>query len=350
MKNGFVPGISADRGWKLLRKKIWQYRWVYILMVLPTLLLTVLFRYLTLPGIALAFYSFRPIFRPDYVYEGPGIFKGIATFLHSIQPGNLFAYFTTSKWIGFENFSRLLSEKDFLRSFANTLIIALMKLLIAFPFPILLSLMINEMRMRKYKKVLQTVFTFPHFLSWVVVAGIILNLFGDTGAIKKIFLIIAPAVAERWNFLYNPDLFRFNLVFTDIWKEAGWGTIIFLAAIAGIDPALHESAEIDGCNRVQRIIHITLPCIFDTIIIIFLLNVGNMVNANFDQVFNLYTPQTYVTGDVIDTYIYRQSFQSSTVNDFGFTTAVGLFKSVINFALLVGANTLARRFGNKGIM
>jgi putative aldouronate transport system permease protein len=336
-------------GMKLLWKRIWYYRWVYLLMVLPTLLLTVVFRYLTLPGIFLSFMSFKPIFKPIFVYDGPAFLAGLARFLHIMDPANLFAYFGTSKWVGLDHFVRLLSESNFRNALTNTVVIALLKLLIAFPFPILLAILINEVRAKRFRRTLQTVLTFPHFLSWVVLAGIILNLLGDTGAIRKFFLYAVPEIARNWNVLYNPSFFRVFLVLTDMWKEAGWSSILYLAAIAGIDPAMYEAATIDGCGRVQRILRITLPSIMSFIIIMFLLNVGNLVNANFDQVFNLYSPQTYATGDVIDTYIYRQSFQSDTVNDFGFTTAVGLFKSVINFGLLVFANSLAKRFGNQGI-
>jgi putative aldouronate transport system permease protein len=342
--------LSSSRGRKLILKRIWQYRWVYLLMVLPTVILTIVFRYLTLPGVALAFMSFKPVYGSAFSYEGPELFRWLATFVNAVSPVNLFNYLTSSKFVGFEHFARLWSESNFRVAFANTLIISLLKLAIAFPFPILLAILLNEVFFKGYKRVLQTIFTFPHFLSWVVVAGIMLNLLGDTGAVKKLFVYLIPEINETWNVLYNPALFRLELVFSDMWKEGGWGTILYLGAMAGIDPALFEAATIDGCGRIRRIMYVTLPSIFPIIVIMFLLSVGNMVNANFDQVFNLYTPQTYATGDVIDTYIYRLAFQSSTVSDFGFTTAVGLFKSIINFVLLLGANSLAKRFGNEGIL
>jgi putative aldouronate transport system permease protein len=345
-----LVGRAPSGGLRQFGRTVWKYRWIYLLMVLPTMVLIVVFRYLTLPGIGLAFMEFRPLYRPEVAYEGPAVFRGLVKFFATLAPGRLFGYFTTSEWVGLGHFQRLLSESNFVRAFTNTLVLSLMKLAIAFPFTIVLALMINEIRARGYRRVLQTVFTFPHFLSWVVVAGIILNLFGDTGAVKKIFIQLAPRIAAEWNVLYDPALFRWNMILTEMWKEAGWGTILYLGAMAGIDPALYEAATIDGCGRLAKIRHITLPGISGVVVIMFLLHVGNMVNANFDQVFNLYTPQTYATGDVIDTYIYRQSFQSSTVSDFGFTTAVGLFKSVINFVLLVGANTLARRVSQVGIL
>jgi len=158
-------------------------------------------------------------------------------------------------------------------------VIALIKLLIAFPFPILLAILLNEVRLRSVKRSLQTLLTFPHFLSWVVLAGILLNLFGDTGAIKKIFLYAAPAIARNLNVLYDPKFFRVFLVLTDMWKEAGWSSILYLAAIAGIDPGLYEAATIDGCNRVRKILHITIPSIMSFVLIMFLLNVGNLVSS-----------------------------------------------------------------------
>jgi putative aldouronate transport system permease protein len=319
-------------------------------MVFPTLFLIILFRYLTLPGAALSFMSFVPVFKPRFVYTGPEFLVGIARFFHYLNPANLFSYFSTSQWVGLRHFNALFSESNFVRALGNTLLLSGLKLAIAFPFTIALALMINEIRIRRYKRFLQTVFTFPHFLSWVVVSGIVLNLFGDTGAIKKLLLHTAPGLAENWNVLYNPATFRWNMVLLDIWKESGWGTILYLGAIAGIDPTLYEAAAIDGCGRVRSCRYVTLPGITGVIVIMFLLSVGNLVNANFDQVFNLYSPQTYATGDVIDTYIYRMSFQSLNVSDFGFTTAVGLFKSVVNFSMLIAANFLARRAGYRGIM
>jgi putative aldouronate transport system permease protein len=355
---GFGPDMSikddfdlrTSKGRKLLIKRLWQYRWVYLIMVIPTMSLIILFRYMPLPGIALAFMSFRPVYAKPFVYEGPELFRWFATLLHTLQPKILFNYLGSSEFVGLEHFSRLLEESNFRKAFLNTIIISLMKLAIGFPFPILLTLLINEVYSKKYKRVLQTVFTFPRFLSWVVLAGIILNILGDTGAVKKFMVTIYPELQNTWNILYNPDYFRLGLVLSDMWKEGGWGTILYLGAIAGLDPALFEAATIDGCNRFKKIVHVTMPGIAPIIIIMFLLNVGNIVNANFDQVFNLYSPSTFSTGDVIDTYIYRMSFQSSTVQDFGFTTAVSLFKNLINFTLLISANTMARKLGQEGII
>ena len=297
-------------------------------MVAPALSLIFVFRYMPMPGIFLSFQTFKPTF------GGAGIYD----------------FLKSSEFVGLQHFRRMLIEPAFWTAMRNTVVISLMHLAIGFPFPILLALMINEVYTRKYKRFMQTVYTFPHFLSWVVVAGIMLNIFGDSGAIKKIAVMLEPALQQNWNFLYNTDIFRWFLVFSGIWKGAGWGTILYLAAIASVDQSLYEAATVDGCGRIKKIIHITLPGIVGMIVIMFILNVGNIMNSNFDQVFNLYSAPVHPVGDVIDTYIYRLTFQSSTMMDYGFTTAVGLFKTVINFTLLVTANFLARRAGHDGII
>ena len=318
----------SRRWWKLLGKIVWRFRWIYLFMIGPALSLIILFRYMPMPGIFLAFQTFKPTFGGSSIYD----------------------FLISSEFVGLQHFRRMLIEPGFWTAMNNTVIISLMKLAIGFPFPILLALMINEVYTRKYKRFMQTVFTFPHFLSWVVVAGIMLNIFGDSGMIKKIAVLFDGTLQNNWNFLYNTHIFRWFLVFTDIWKGAGWGTILYLAAITSVDQSLYEAATVDGCGRIKRIIHITMPGIVGMIVIMFILSVGNIMNANFDQVFNLYSAPVHPVGDVIDTYIYRLTFQSSTMMDYGFTTAVGLFKTVINFALLVTANFVARKAGHDGIM
>ena len=313
---------------KSIIKRIWRYKWIYLFMLLPGLAVIIIFRYLPLPGIALAWKKFTPTFGA----------KG------------LYSYLASSKPVGWKHFESLWREKAFWNATKNTFMISILKLVFGFPFPVILAILINEMTMRRYKKVMQTIYTFPHFLSWVVVAGMVLNLFGDTGVVKSVVSKFNPDAVANWNFLYNSRSFRPLLIISDIWKEGGWGTILYLAAIAGVDPSLHEAAIVDGANRFQRIVHITLPEITSLIIIMLILQIGNMMNANFDQIFNLYSAPVFDVGDVIDTYIYRITFQSSTAMDYGFSTAVGLFKNVINFVLLIGANQIAKLFGHDGIM
>ena len=313
------PPNKPKSSWKTIKKEIYYYRYIYLMLMLP-IAFFILFRYVPMYGIQLAFKEYS--------------LRGIAA----------------SPWIGLDHFKRMMIETDFFRALTNTLIISFQKIIIGFPFPIILAIMINEVYIPKYKRVLQTVYTFPHFLSWIVVAGICLNLFGDAGAMKKIIEIASPELAKNWDFLYNSDTFRGFLVGTDIWKEAGWGTIIYLASIAGIDPALYEAATIDGCNRWQKILYITLPGLVGMIIIQLLLRIGGVMDGSFDQIFNTYSPPVYPVADTIDTFIYRITFQREVAVDMGFPTAVSLFKNVINFVLLISANRFARAFGNDGII
>ena len=298
---------------------MWDYRWIY-LMLLPCLAYFIIFKYVPMYGIQLAFKDFK--------------LAGIAA----------------SPWNNFEHFKYMMSEPQFLPALRNTLIISFYRILFGFPFPIILAIMINEVYMPRYKRVLQTIYTFPHFLTWVVMAGIMLNLLGSTGMVRKVSEIFVPGISENWNLMYNKSAFRTILVVSDIWKEAGWGTIIYLAAITGIDQSLYEAATIDGANRFQRIWYITLPGMINMIAIQFVLRVGAVMEGGFDQVFNLYTAPVYETGDIIDTYIYRLSFIKSTGINLGFTTAVGLFKNVINFILLMLANGVTKALGQETVL
>ncbi len=310
---------AGRRPFKKTLRVMWDYRWIY-LMLLPCMAFFIIFKYVPMYGIQLAF--------KDYVI------KGIAA----------------SPWNNFEHFKYMMTEPEFLPALRNTLIISFYRILFGFPFPILLAIMINEVYMPRYKRVLQTIYTFPHFLTWVVMAGIMLNLLGSTGMVRKVAEIFVPGIGDNWNLLYNKAAFRSLLVISDIWKEAGWGTIIYLAAIAGIDQSLYEAATIDGCNRWQKIWYITLPGIVNMIAIQFVLRVGAVMEGGFDQIFNLYKPPVYETGDIIDTYIYRLSFVENTGVDMGFTTAVGLFKNVINFILLMVANFVTKALGQETVL
>ncbi|MDR2649175.1 MAG: ABC transporter permease subunit [Clostridiales bacterium] len=302
-----------------LRREILQYKWIYLMLLLP-LAFFVVFRYMPLYGIQLAF--------KDYKLAG----------------------IKASVWNNYEHFKYMFLEPGFLPAFRNTLIISFMRILIGFPFPIILALMINEVRMARLRRVFQTIYTFPHFLSWVLLAGIMLNLMGSTGMMRRIVGLFSPEMSDNWNFLYDGGTFRWLLVLSDMWKEAGWGTIIYLASIAGIDQALYESTEIDGANRLQKIWYITLPGIISMIAIQFVLRVGAIMEGGFDQVFNLYTPPVYAMGDIIDTYIYRLSFVRASGVNLGFPTAVGLFKNIINFILLIAANGVCRMLGQKTVL
>ncbi len=310
-----VESIPLGTEVKLKKKplsiRVGHAKYLYLL-ILPGLIWMIIFKYGPMYGAQIAF--------RDYMFN--------LGFWHS-------------PWVGLENFERMFIDPAFFRALRNTLIISFGKIIWTFPVPILLALFFNELRTGLFKKGLQTIYTFPNFLSWVTVAGIVLNVFGSRGAINA---VIQELGFERVRFLVSTDFFRPLIYISDNWKTAGWGSIIYLAAISGIDPALYEAATIDGAGRWQKMFRITLPSIRATIMILLILNIGGLMNAGFDQVFNLYNPAVYETGDIIDTFIYRVTFQQG-FTDYSFTTAVGLFKSVVNFLLIISANRLGHALG-----
>jgi putative aldouronate transport system permease protein len=249
-----------------------------------------------------------------------------------------------SPFVGLKNYDYLFHDAEFWQAFKNTLIISFSRIVFQFPVPILLALLLNELREGKFRKMLQTVFTFPNFLSWVIISGIVLNLLGTEGAINHLLGLFG---IDRQMFLANKDLFRPLIYMTDIWKSTGWTSIVYLAAIASISPDLYEAAHIDGANRLQRMLYITWPGMRATVVLLLLLSVGNTMNAGFDQIFNMYNSAVLIVADILDTYIYRITFQTS--GDFGFSTAVGVLKSVINFVLLVFFDRIAKWSGERGI-
>lgn len=294
--------------------RIWKYRYIYLLL-LPGLVYFIIFKYIPIYGIQLAFKDFSFAF-------------GISG----------------SPWVGFDNFDYLFSEAQFWNAFKNTLIISFMKLIFAFPIPVLLAIFLSEIRWKKYRRVVQTVLTFPHFLSWVVLSGIMFTFLSNTGVVNN---MLEMAGLERVEFLTNAKGFRWLLVLSDIWKESGWSTIIYLAAILGVDVSLHEAASIDGATRLEKIRYIVWPEIRSVVIVMFILQVGSVMEAGFMQVLNLYNSSVYSVGDILDTYVYRITFQTGA--DFGISTAVSLFKGITNCILLLTANFVAKRFGEKGI-
>lgn len=301
--------LYADR--KGIWKSVYACRAFYV-MALPGLLYFLIFHYTPMAGLLIAFKDFSPI-------SG---FSGIFT----------------SPWVGMDHFERFFSSFYFNRVVANTVIISALKLVFGIPAPILLALLITEVMNTRYKRFIQTISYLPHFLSWVVVAGLLhLLLSPSFGVVND---LIAALGMERIFFLGSNEHFRWVLVGNSIWKEAGWSSIIYLAAIAGINPDLYEAAEMDGASRFRQAISITLPSIRNIISIIFILNMGHLLEAGFEQVFLLYSPQVYEVADIIDTYVYREGLLQ--VN-YSFAAAVGLFKSVIAGILIIGANALARK-------
>lgn len=292
-------------------KKYWQ---IYILLI-PALVWYILFAYYPMAGLQLAFKTYKAKI---------GIWG--------------------SPWCGFQNFQAVFRDMYFWRSVGRTFIINIGRLIINFPAPILVALMLNELRMGKYKKVMQTIFTFPHFLSWVIVSSIMINLLSVDGLVNT---IITSLGGTAISFLGSEKLFQPMLYITDIWKSAGYSSIIYLSAISGIDQDQYEAAEIDGATRWQRIIHVTLPNILPTVSVMFIMTTGNLMTAGFDQVFNISNSATKNVAEVLDMYIYRVTFQGSV--DFGFSTAVSLFRSIINMFLLVVANKGSKMMGGTGL-
>jgi putative aldouronate transport system permease protein len=303
----------TDRGGRLFRA-ILNKKYIYLLL-LPGVVFYIIFSYVPMYGVTLAFKEFM------------------------IREGIL-----GSPWVGFRNFQYILGEPEFWGVFRNTLIISFGRIITGFPVPIVIAILFNELGKGGYKKGLQTMYTFPHFLSWVIIAGIVRNLFSNDGAINNLLFALGT---QKFNFLSSNDLFRPLLYITDIWKEAGWSSIIYLATIAGINPELYEAAHIDGANRFRRILHITWPELRPTAVLLLILAVGNCMNAGFDQVYNLYNPLVYESGDIIDTYLFRITFLTSP--EYGVSTAVGLFKSFINLALLISADRFLKLIGERGV-
>jgi len=285
-------------------------------MALPAIIFYFIFNYIPMYGILMAFQVYYPKL---------GIFG--------------------SKWVGFQNFEYIFNDPNFWNVLLNTVKIGSIKIILSFLGAVTTALLLNELRMRKTKKVIQIIVTFPHFLSWVIISGFVTSLFSKSGAIND---LIALFGGERQMFLTN-DGFFLGLIFgSDIWKEAGWGSIVYLATMAGIPQEQYEASDIDGANRMQKIWHVTLPGIKATAILLLIMSVGGVLSAGFDQIFNLYNPLVYDVVDILDTYIYRQTF-TAYLNP-GIGTAIGLFKSVVSFILVIAVDRIAKACGERGII
>lgn len=313
-----APG-SMQTGLRRFLHDFTRYRknGALFLMFLPVLVYFIIFKYIPMGGIILAFKDYK-------------ISLGIMG----------------SPWNGLENFRQAFSTITFSRAVKNTVIISLLKTAFGFPMPIILALMLNEVRHLRFKRAVQTISYLPHFLSWVVLSGMLSQMLSpNTGAVNHI-LTNWFGLAKPIYFLGDNRWFRSTLVMTDIWKGVGWSSILYLATIAGIDPSLYEAAVCDGATRLQRIRYITLPSISSTITILLILNIGSVMDAGFDQVFNLYNTAVYATGDIIDTYVYRFGIGKMK---YAIGTAIGLFKNGIGFFLVVSTNFIAKRFNESGI-
>lgn len=250
-----------------------------------------------------------------------------------------------AKWVGFDHFTDFFTDEKFLNVMYNTLGISFFKLVIGFPLPILFAILLNELRMVRFKKIVQTISYLPHFLSWVVLGGIVITWLSDTGMLTGL-MVQAGLIPEPVAFLGEPKYFWVIAIVSDIWKELGWSAIIYLAAIAGVEQELYEAAIVDGAGRFRRIWSITLPCIKGTVAILLILSVSGILNTNFDQILVLKNPLNANASDVIDIYVFRTGIQ---MGRFSYATAVGLFKSVISLALLLLANGASKRLNGHSI-
>lgn len=313
LKNDTSSIKSSSRTAELM-KIINRYKFFYI-MLIPVIIWYVIFCYVPMYGIVTAF--------QDYVMH-KGVFN--------------------SPFVGLKHFYELFEDALFLQAFKNSLIIAAYRMIFEFPVPIILAILLNEVRQSWLSKTIQTIVYLPHFLSWVIVASIMLTIFNpDQGLIAALMELIGGKLSDN---LITAHTFRGILIVTNIWKEAGWGMIIYIASIAGIDVNLYEAALVDGANRFQRMWHITLPGIKSVIIVMLILTIGNILRTGFDQVFNLSNPLVMETGDIIDTYVYRTVMKDYKLS---YAAAIGLFNSVICSALLLFTNWLAKVFNQEGI-
>lgn len=308
------PAAPAKTGGSGLAKRLKRNKWLYA-MILPGLLYFLVFKYLPMYGLIIAFQDYKP-------------FQGISG----------------SKWVGLEHFRRLFTEPDFVHILSNTLILFGMNLLFFFPIPIILALMLNEVRISFFKRLFQTLIYLPHFMSWVIIVSIgYVMLTMDGGIINE---LLAWMGFEKINFLLNSGWFRPTYIIQVIWREAGWGTIVYLAAIAAVDTQLYEAARMDGAGRLRQIWHITLPAIRSVIIVLLILKIGDVLELGFEHVYLLLNSMNRDVAEIIDTYVYTAGLRQMK---FSYSTAVGFFKSIVGLVMVVLANRLAKKFGEEGI-
>ena len=289
--------------------------YMLLIMLIPAVVVYSVFRYAPMYGIIIAFKDYK-------------LLQGIMG----------------SPWAGLTHFRRAFNNPDFFRVFGNTVIISFYKLMFGFPAPIILALLLNELRNLTFKKTVQTISYMPHFLSWVVLGGIFINFLSpSTGVINAVLKALG---FKSINFLVDISWFRTVLVTSGIWKGVGWASIIYLAAIGGVDPEMFDAAAIDGAGKFKQIFHVTLPSISAVIVIQLIFAIGGIVGDDFDQIFNLYNATVFSVGDVLSTYTYRQGLESMR---YSYSTAVGLFQTVIAFALIVSSNYVAKRVSDYGL-
>lgn len=309
------PGAASRFARKLHRgANYFRQHWMLYFMLLPGLFFLFVYKLLPLWGLQIAFKDYK-MFAAD-------------------TPWNAI---TASSWVGLKHFRKLFGSSQFLKVLRNTLEINFLKILCLFPLPILCAILLNEIRNRIYQKLCQTMIYVPYFFSWVLIFGIFYSLLGSYGIVNS---ALNALVSKRINFFGDQRVFRWILVFTEGWKEIGYNTVIYLAAITGIDTTLYEAAKMDGANKFSQIRHITLPGLLPTIVLMLILKVGYILTTGFEQVLVFYNPSVYDVADIIETYVYRIGLGQA---DFSLATALGLFNAVVAFILIIGANTVSKK-------
>ncbi|MNH79733.1 putative multiple-sugar transport system permease YteP [compost metagenome] len=287
--------------------------WPLHLMLVPSLIFLIVFSLVPMGGIIMAFQNYKP-----------------------------FLGFSKSAWVGLDNFRALFERKDSIEVIWNTLIISGLKIIFNLLAPFVFALLLNEVRKAFFKRFVQTLVYLPHFLSWVILGGILLDVLSTDGGFVNQILTSLFGIKPIF-FLGDNNWFRFTVIVSDVWKEFGFGTIVFLAALANVNPSLYEAAEIDGASRWKQTLHITVPSMLPIAVVVGTLALGNILNAGFDQIFNLYNPLVYQKGDIIDTFVYRTAILNG---EMGLGTAIGLFKSVISMILILVSYRLAYKLAN----
>ncbi len=303
--------LSKQRtSFQIIMTKLWEQRYLQ-LMILPGIIWMIVFNYIPMGGLMIAFKKFK-----------------------------ITGSMSDAPWVGFKYFKEFLQDSNFTNIMINTLGISLLKLIIGFPLPIIFALLLNEIKGTKFKKLTQTISYLPHFLSWVVLGGILITWLSKDGVIND-FLVATHLIKEPISFLGTPDYFWWIALISDTWKELGWSAIIYLAAIAGVDQQMYEAATVDGATKLQKIKSITIPCITGTIAIMLILQVSALLNSNFDQILILKNQINVARSQVIDTYVYQVGM---TMGKYSYATAVGLFKSIIALMLLLIANKTCKKW------
>jgi putative aldouronate transport system permease protein len=319
MKEHYEAQLQLRHNYRFFKESLFirdivRDRWLYVIL-LPGVLYFIIFKYVPMFGLLMAFEDYKP-------HLG----------------------FMNSPWVGMKHFERFFSEPQFWMLFRNTILLAIYNLVFFFPLPIVLALMLNEVRIGIFKRFAQTLLYLPHFVSWVVAVGIFYVLFTTEGGV--INELIQKIGIEKIPFLLSEDWFRPMIISQSIWKEAGWGTIIFLAALSGVDLQLYEAARMDGAGRWRQLWHITMPAIRSTIVILFILRLGSFLDTGFEHIFLMLNSMNREVGEVFDTFVYMKGL---TQGQYSYSAAVGMFKSLVGLVLVLGSNWIAKKLGEEGV-